>query len=107
MFKRYIAPCRADGWRFMTLTIVTLWGSPLQFNVDKQNYPSVRRVLYQKQGDRMHLKVDDEVVFLYVVLIFCALAGFRRANASGACRIIQRRSLSGGSCGQAAVIAVT
>ncbi len=50
MFKRYIAPCRADGWRFMTLTIVTLWGSPLQFNVDKQNYPSVRRVLYQKQG---------------------------------------------------------
>lgn len=29
----------------------------------------------------MHLKVDDEVVFLYVVLIFCALAGFRRANA--------------------------
>ncbi len=38
----------------------------------------------------MHLKVDDEVVFLYVVLIFCALAGFRRANASGACRIIQR-----------------
>ncbi|HAE3813779.1 TPA_asm: hypothetical protein GNC16_004351, partial [Salmonella enterica subsp. enterica serovar Typhimurium] len=58
-------------------------------------------------GDRMHLKVDDEVVFLYVVLIFCALAGFRRANASGACRIIQRRSLSGGSCGQAAVIAVT
>ncbi|HHH4507474.1 TPA: hypothetical protein ACROWE_005204, partial [Escherichia coli] len=50
VFKRYIAPCRADGWRFMTLTIVTLWGSPLQFNVDKQNYPSVRRVLYQKQG---------------------------------------------------------
>ena len=64
MFKRYIAPCRADGWRFMTLTIVTLWGSPLQFNVDKQNYPSVRRVLYRKQGgDRMHQKLDDEVVF--------------------------------------------
>ena len=55
----------------------------------------------------MHLKVDDEVVFLYVVLIFCALAGFRRANASGACRIILRRSLSGGSCGQPAVITVT
>ena len=55
----------------------------------------------------MHLKVDDEVVFLYVVLIFCALSGLRRAEASGACRIILRRSLSGGSCGQAAVIAVT
>ena len=55
----------------------------------------------------MHLKVDDEVVFLYVVLIFCALAGFRRANASGAGRIILRRSLSGRSCGQPAVIAVT
>ncbi|EFD9231858.1 hypothetical protein F1B59_21680 [Escherichia coli] len=23
----------------------------MQFNVDKQNYPSVRRVLYQKQGE--------------------------------------------------------
>lgn len=34
----------------MTLTIVTLWGGPLQFYVDKQNYLSVRRVLYQKQG---------------------------------------------------------
>ncbi|OSK13628.1 hypothetical protein EAMG_05434 [Escherichia coli M056] len=22
----------------------------MQFNVDKQNYPSVRRILYQKQG---------------------------------------------------------
>lgn len=55
----------------------------------------------------MHQKVDDEVVFLDVVLIFCAPAGFRRANASGAGRIIQRRSLSGGSCGQPAVIAVT
>ena len=55
----------------------------------------------------MHLKVDDEVVFLYVVLFFCALPGFRRADASGAGRIIQRRSLSGGSCGQPAVIAVT
>ncbi|EDH6060076.1 hypothetical protein CB306_24070 [Salmonella enterica subsp. enterica serovar Typhimurium] len=79
----------------------------MQLNVDKQNYPSVRRVLYQKQGDRMHQKVDDEVVFLDVVLIFCAPAGFRRANASGAGRIIQRRSGSGGSCGQPAVIAVT
>ena len=55
----------------------------------------------------MHLKVDDEVDFLYVVLIFCALSGFRRADASGACRIILRRSLSGGSFGQPAVIAVT
>ena len=55
----------------------------------------------------MHLKVDDEVVFLYVVLIFCALAGFRRADASGAGRIIQRRSLSGGSSSQPAVITVT
>ena len=35
----------------MTRTVVTLWGSPLQFIVDKQNYPSVRRVLYQKQGE--------------------------------------------------------
>ncbi|EPB9521426.1 hypothetical protein ACRU0G_004293, partial [Escherichia coli] len=40
-----------------------LWGSPLQLNVDKQNSPSVRRVLYQKQGGQMHQKVDDEVVF--------------------------------------------
>lgn len=55
----------------------------------------------------MHQKVDDEVVFLYVVLFFYAPADFRRANASGACRIIQRRSLSGGSCGQPTVIAVT
>ena len=55
----------------------------------------------------MHLKVDDEVVFLYVVLIFCALTDFRRADASGAGRIILRRSLSGGSCSQPAVIAVT
>lgn len=55
----------------------------------------------------MHQKVDGEVVFLYVVLIFCALTGFRRANASSACRIILRRSLSGGSCGQPAVITVT
>lgn len=55
----------------------------------------------------MHQKVDDEVVFLDVVLIFCALSGFRRAEASGAGRIIQRRSGSGGSCGQPAVIAVT
>ncbi len=37
--------------------------SPLQLYVDKQNYLSVRRVLYQKQGDRMHQKVDGEVVF--------------------------------------------
>ena len=43
----------------------------------------------------MHLKVDDEVVFLYMVLIFCALSGFRRAEASGAGRIIQMRSNSG------------
>ncbi|ACI34485.1 hypothetical protein FORC44_p235 (plasmid) [Escherichia coli] len=35
----------------------------MQFNVDKQNCPSVRRVLYQNRGDRMHQKVDDEVVF--------------------------------------------
>ncbi len=46
MFKRYIAPCNTGGWRFMTRTVVTLWVSPLQFNVDKQNYPSVRRILY-------------------------------------------------------------
>lgn len=55
----------------------------------------------------MHQKVDGEVVFLDVVLFFCALSGFRRAEASGAGRIIQRRSGSGGSCGQPAVIAVT
>ena len=79
----------------------------MQFNVDKQNSSSVRRVLYRKQGGRMHQKLDDEVVFWHVVLIFCALAGFRRANASGACRIILRRALSGGSCGQPAVITVT
>ncbi|NYY81000.1 hypothetical protein DMI65_04085 [Escherichia coli] len=42
----------------------------MQFNVDKQNSPSVRRVLYQNRENRMHLKVDDEVVFLYVVLFF-------------------------------------
>ena len=77
MFKRYIAPCNAGGWRFMTLTVVTLWGSPLQFNVDKQNGPSVRRVLYQKQGDRMHQKVDDEVVFC----MWCCF--FVRRQASG------------------------
>ncbi len=51
MFKRYIAPCRADGWRFMALTVVTLWRSPLQLNVDKQNSPSVGGVLHQKQGE--------------------------------------------------------
>lgn len=33
----------------MTWMVVTLWGSPLQLNVDKQNSSSVRRVLYQKQ----------------------------------------------------------
>lgn len=55
----------------------------------------------------MHQKVDDDVVFLYALLIFYALAGFRRADASGAGRIILRRSLSGGSCGQPAVITVT
>lgn len=38
---------------------------------------------------------------------FCALSGFRRAEASGAGRIIQRRSGSGRSCGQPAVITVT
>lgn len=54
----------------------------------------------------MHQKVDDEVVF-YVMLLFCALPGFRRADASGAGRIILRRSLSGGSCGQPAIITVT
>ncbi|EOU3629614.1 hypothetical protein ACNV75_004269 [Escherichia coli] len=79
----------------------------MQLNVDKQNYPSLRRILYQKQGEPDAPEGGDEVVFLYVVLIFCALAGFRRAEASGACRIILRRSLSGGSCGQPAVIAVT
>ncbi|GCY05520.1 hypothetical protein HmCmsJML092_03105 [Escherichia coli] len=66
MFKRYIAPCRADGWRFMTLTIVTLWGSPLQFNVDKQNYPSVRRVLYQKQGVRIFMKGDHSITSIEI-----------------------------------------
>ncbi|EEV9344403.1 hypothetical protein F9L30_19305 [Escherichia coli] len=35
----------------------------MQFNVDKQNCPSVRRVLHQKHGERMQQKVDDEVVF--------------------------------------------
>lgn len=55
----------------------------------------------------MHQKVDGEVIFLYVVLIFCALTDFRRADSSGAGRIILRRSLSGGSGGQPAVIAVT
>ncbi|EAA1970858.1 hypothetical protein EG802_24600 [Shigella sonnei] len=35
----------------------------MQFNVDTQNSPSVRRVLYRKQGDRMHQKLDDEIVF--------------------------------------------
>lgn len=55
----------------------------------------------------MHLKVDDEVVFCMYRCFFCAPAGFRRADASGAGRIIQKRSLSGGSCGQPAVIAVT
>lgn len=54
----------------------------------------------------MHLKVDDEVVFVCGA-VFCSLTGFRRADASGAGRIIQRRSLSGGSCGQPAVITVT
>ncbi|ADD59722.1 hypothetical protein G2583_pO550073 (plasmid) [Escherichia coli O55:H7 str. CB9615] len=44
---------------------------------------------------------------MYVVLIFCALPGFRRVDAFGAGRIILRRSLSGGSCGQPAVITVT
>lgn len=55
----------------------------------------------------MHLKVDDEVVFCMRCCFFCSPTGFRRADASGAGRIIQRRSLSGGSCGQPAVIAVT
>lgn len=55
----------------------------------------------------MHQKVDGEVVFLYVVLIFCAPPGFRCADTSGANRIILRRSLSGRSCGQPAVITVT
>lgn len=51
--------------------------------------------MYQKQGERMHQKLDDEIVFWDVVLIFCALSGFRRAEASGAGRIIQMRSNSG------------
>ncbi|EEY8691301.1 hypothetical protein DZI83_25515 [Escherichia coli] len=42
----------------------------MQLNVDKQNYPSVRRVLYQKQGDRMHQKRDDEIVFCIWCLFF-------------------------------------
>ena len=41
---------------------------------------------------------------MYVVLFFSVLAGFRRADSSGAGRIILRRSLSGGSGGQPAVI---
>ncbi|NYY81041.1 hypothetical protein DMI65_04990 [Escherichia coli] len=41
----------------------------MQFNVDKQNSRS-GGVLYQNRENRMHLKVDDEVVFLYVVLFF-------------------------------------
>ena len=55
----------------------------------------------------MHLKVDDEIVFCMQCCFFCSLTGFRRANASGAGRIIQEKSLSGGSCGQPAVITVT
>lgn len=51
MFKRYIAPCRADGWRFMTLTIVTLWGSPLQFNVDMEK-------------ERSQMQLDDSYQLL-------------------------------------------
>ncbi len=51
-------------------------------------------------------KVDGEVVFVCGA-DFCALTGFRRANASGAGRIILRRSLSGRRCGQPAVITVT
>ncbi len=39
-------------------------------------------------------KVDSEVVFVCGA-DFCSLAGFRRANASGSGRIIQKRSLSG------------
>ncbi|HFF3934873.1 TPA: hypothetical protein ACGCQG_005641, partial [Escherichia coli] len=50
-FKRNIAPCNACGWRFIALTVVTLRRSPLQLNVDKQNSPSVRRVLREKQGE--------------------------------------------------------
>ncbi|WP_407240815.1 hypothetical protein [Escherichia coli] len=42
----------------------------------------------------MHLKVDDEVVFVCGA-VFSVLAGFRRADSSGAGRIILRRSLSG------------
>ncbi|MEA0171862.1 hypothetical protein SM980_01270, partial [Escherichia coli] len=61
------------------------------------------------KGDDKFITTDylQQCRFLYVVLIFCALSGFRRAEASGAGRIIQRRSLSGGSCGQPAVITVT
>ena len=51
-FKRNIAPCNACGWRFIALTVVTLRRSPLQLNVDKQNSPSVRRVLREKQGEQ-------------------------------------------------------
>lgn len=67
----------------------------MQLNVDRKNSLSVRRVLREKQGERMHLKVDDGAVFLCVVLLFCALAGFKRADTSGAGRIIQMRSHSG------------
>lgn len=35
VFKRNIALCNAPGWRFMTLTAVALWKSPLQLIVDK------------------------------------------------------------------------
>ncbi len=43
----------------------------------------------------MHLKVDDEAVLCVLRCFFCASPGFRRAEASGAGRIIQMRSLSG------------
>ncbi|EEW1022522.1 hypothetical protein EMO55_26515 [Escherichia coli] len=79
----------------------------MQLNVDKQNSPSVRRVLREKQGSMTGQKADDGAVSCVWCCFFCAFPGFRRADASGAGRIIQRRSLSGGRCGQATVIAVT
>lgn len=70
MFKRYIAPCKTGGWRFMTCTIVTLWKIPLQLNVDKRNSPSVRRVLRENRGSMASRKADDEAVFCVLRCFF-------------------------------------
>ncbi|WP_407241524.1 hypothetical protein [Escherichia coli] len=66
----------------------------MQLNVDKQKFPVAEAYFVLKQGNRMLQKVDDEIVFACDA-VFCAPAGFRRADASGAGRIILRRSLSG------------